>query len=81
MVFVAAGYDDVVANDLAVSLKDGNELPVLVDEDFLEDVDALGVTSGPCHKSSLPGGEKGRAGGKLGQMGEMDTTVDTMQRK
>jgi len=49
MVLVATGDQHMIANDLAVAFEDGNELPALLEENFLEDVDALSVAAGAGH--------------------------------
>jgi hypothetical protein len=55
MVFVTARNEDVVADDLSVSLDDGGELPRLADSNLLENIDPLRVLFGPSHSASLSG--------------------------
>ena len=45
MMFIMSGDHDVIAHDFAALFEHRNKLPVSVQQDFLEHVDALGVSS------------------------------------
>jgi hypothetical protein len=69
MVFVTARNEDVVADDLSVSLDDGGEFARLAHSNHLENIDPLRVLFGPSHSASLSG-EEVTVGWGFGQMKE-----------
>jgi hypothetical protein len=76
MVFIVAGGENVVADDLAVSFENGSEFPRPADSNLFENIDPFGVPFGASHRPPSMG-EDIIVGQRFGQTEEKWTPKRT----